>query len=92
MRLEEGFKCYTRRLPSFVGLPMKQPRSLTNEGREFGSFGRIAPECKRQVERRHHHIVKSGAAENTLDPRRVAPTKLARLLRPQWRRAAAQDD
>ena len=46
MRLEEGFKGHTRSLPGLVWLPMQQPRSLTDEGREFGSFGRIPSDRK----------------------------------------------
>jgi hypothetical protein len=41
MRLEEGFEGYARRLPGFVWLSIQQPCSLTDESREFGSFGGI---------------------------------------------------
>src|ERR1700749_3018220 len=68
MRLEEAFKGHTRGLPGLVWLPMKQPRPLTDEGREFGSLSRIASHHKRKVERRQHHVAKAGAVQNTLNP------------------------
>ena len=82
MRLEEGFEGRTHGLPGLVWLSIQQPRSLTDEGREFGGFGLIPSHHKRKVERRQHHVVKTGAVENPLDPRWVAPTELARLLDP----------
>ena len=43
MGLEEAFEGHTCGLPGLVWLSMQQPRSLTDEGREFGSLSRIAP-------------------------------------------------
>ena len=44
--LKKASKVTRAACQSSLWLPMKQPRALTDEGREFGSFGRIASDRK----------------------------------------------
>src|ERR1700735_4982526 len=84
MLLEEVLERQTGRLPDFIWLPVQHPSALANEGGKLSSLSGIASQRERQIQRRQDHLPETAAFKNPPDPRRIAPTELARSLGPQW--------